>query len=379
MAYIDKYGVRYSDDKRILERCPSDFRGDYVIEKGTEIIDSCAFENCIGLSTIIFPDSLKDIGELAFHQCAGLRLLSIPASISYIEGGAFEGCYGLSLVKFDGKVEYIGEGIFEDCWDLTQICVPKGAKDLYQLKFDDAKVLEGCSHARIYDDRQSIISEFVSKSKECKFTLPAGCVPFTMPPAGVELPIDIYNAFILYGVKIPDNLWSYSGRRMHNHIRMFYYEKIGTLTPRKGCYYIVDCTNQEKTLAYYTYNLDLHSDDLYSVPISEIFSLELVCVNLKPLFNFVSESVDKKRKIENGEFICVEDVSVVENEYKGKVYNSYKVKWYIDEPRCDEMYRDSGYTREEAEEASWYALTGGQRGDYPGEFGADDMYDKLGF
>ncbi len=36
MAYIDKYGVRYSDDKRILERCPSDFRGDYPGEFGAD-------------------------------------------------------------------------------------------------------------------------------------------------------------------------------------------------------------------------------------------------------------------------------------------------------------------------------------------------------
>ena len=32
--YTDEYGVEYSDDKKTLVKCPSDFQGEYVIPDG---------------------------------------------------------------------------------------------------------------------------------------------------------------------------------------------------------------------------------------------------------------------------------------------------------------------------------------------------------
>ena len=34
MAYIDKHGVEYTDDKKTLIRCPQDFEGEYIIPDG---------------------------------------------------------------------------------------------------------------------------------------------------------------------------------------------------------------------------------------------------------------------------------------------------------------------------------------------------------
>ena len=31
MAYIDKYGVEFSDDRKTLVKCPKVFKGEYII------------------------------------------------------------------------------------------------------------------------------------------------------------------------------------------------------------------------------------------------------------------------------------------------------------------------------------------------------------
>ena len=81
MAYIDKFGVEYSDDKKKLVRCPKDFEGEYVIPEGTETIDCEAFFGCTGLTSIIIPNSVTSIGDEAFDGCTGLTSLTIGARI----------------------------------------------------------------------------------------------------------------------------------------------------------------------------------------------------------------------------------------------------------------------------------------------------------
>lgn len=36
MAYFDKYGVEFSDDKKQLIRCPENYEGSYTIPNGVE-------------------------------------------------------------------------------------------------------------------------------------------------------------------------------------------------------------------------------------------------------------------------------------------------------------------------------------------------------
>lgn len=74
MAYIDKYGVTYSDNKKTLVKCPQDFQGAYVIPDSVTTIEEWAFEHCTGLTSVIIPDSVTEIGDYAFDGCSGLDL-----------------------------------------------------------------------------------------------------------------------------------------------------------------------------------------------------------------------------------------------------------------------------------------------------------------
>ena len=43
MAYFDKYGVEYSDDKKTIIRCPETLTGEYTILEGVSKIEIFAF------------------------------------------------------------------------------------------------------------------------------------------------------------------------------------------------------------------------------------------------------------------------------------------------------------------------------------------------
>ena len=78
-------------------------------------IGSCAFENCIGLTSIKLPDGVRRIGVFAFRGCSDLEEMNIPGSVTDIDDGGFEGCSSLKSLHIPAKLTYIGGGAFEGC------------------------------------------------------------------------------------------------------------------------------------------------------------------------------------------------------------------------------------------------------------------------
>ena len=124
MAYIDKYGVEFSDDRKTIVRCPEDFQGEYVIPDSVTSIGMKAFTDCSLLSNIEIPNSVISIGEYAFSRCTGLSGVTIPNSVISIERCAFSHCTGLTSVTIPDSVTDIGEYAFSECNKLKTIIIP---------------------------------------------------------------------------------------------------------------------------------------------------------------------------------------------------------------------------------------------------------------
>jgi hypothetical protein len=83
-----------------------------------------AFRNCIGLSSVVIPDSVTSIGDYAFGSCASLLSVVIPYSVTSIGYYAFGSCGRLSSIFIPDSVTFIGPSAFYYCASLVTFVIP---------------------------------------------------------------------------------------------------------------------------------------------------------------------------------------------------------------------------------------------------------------
>lgn len=96
-----------------------------------------AFIDCINLTEVIIPETVKYIGAAAFWNCNRLASLNIPQSVRNIGNEAFGFCDSLTEVFIPETVYDIDGAIFPGCNNLQSIVVADGNK------FYDSR--EGCN------------------------------------------------------------------------------------------------------------------------------------------------------------------------------------------------------------------------------------------
>lgn len=99
-----------------------------VIPEGVEEISASAYEKLSSLSEIVFPSTLKKIGEKAF---AGTNLTSVelPKSLEVIETQAFSFCRSLSALDVNEGLRIIGQQAFEGC-PIEDVYIPASVESI---------------------------------------------------------------------------------------------------------------------------------------------------------------------------------------------------------------------------------------------------------
>lgn len=120
-------------------------------------IDSWAFSDCTGLTSISLPASLTEISSSAFSDCTGLTSISLPASLTTIGEGAFEGCKSLTSITLPANLTKIDKYTFSDCTGLTSITLPANLTQIGEYAFYDcgglaSAVFEDKNYWKVYDD-----------------------------------------------------------------------------------------------------------------------------------------------------------------------------------------------------------------------------------
>ena len=76
-------------------------------------VDIYAFE-CCDMTTIVFPDTITEIGPYAFSMCKKLESVTFPDSIKKVSFQAFKDCPALKTINFPDHLVETGDYTFEN-------------------------------------------------------------------------------------------------------------------------------------------------------------------------------------------------------------------------------------------------------------------------
>ena len=98
-------------------------------------INTFAFNDCTGLTSVTIPESITSIGNWAFSGCSGLTSVTIPEGVTAIGQGTFSECSGLTSITIPNNVTTIGDFAFFDCSDLTSVTIPNSVTAIDSFAF----------------------------------------------------------------------------------------------------------------------------------------------------------------------------------------------------------------------------------------------------
>ena len=110
---------------KLIVSCPATVIPDSVTAIGDAAFDA-AFFDYAGLTSIVIPESVVEIGKYAFSDCTGLTNITIPEGVKKIESYAFSRCTGLTSIVIPSSVEEIESPLIPYCDNITELRVAEG-------------------------------------------------------------------------------------------------------------------------------------------------------------------------------------------------------------------------------------------------------------
>ena len=111
-----------------------------TLPSGLKFIGDCAFKGT-AIESIVFPDSLYSIGDSAF-SVTPIKNIDFPSALNNIGSYSFENCLGLTSVVIPDSVEYMFEGAFYGCKNLKSATIGKKVDQIYDSTFSNCTSLE---------------------------------------------------------------------------------------------------------------------------------------------------------------------------------------------------------------------------------------------
>lgn len=106
-----------------------------------EKLESETFMGCGELTTVILPESLKEIGYAVFYECLSLTTVNLPQNLTKIGNYAFRFCRYVSSYNFPTTLETIGMHAFINNFSLTEIVLPENLQSIGDGAFKNCNIL----------------------------------------------------------------------------------------------------------------------------------------------------------------------------------------------------------------------------------------------
>ena len=105
-----------------------------IIPNSVKDIEDGAFMYCSKLASVTIPSSVTSIGNSAFLGCKALTSVTIPDGVKYL-AGTFNGCSSLTSVHLPKYLTHIGPNIFYNCSSLTSVTIPNSVIEISSAAF----------------------------------------------------------------------------------------------------------------------------------------------------------------------------------------------------------------------------------------------------
>lgn len=120
-----RLGLEVIERSHLRTRCYFKIPSSLIIPESCKNIGSSAFENCISLKEVVISGSVEWIGKYAFEDCWWLRKVVIPGNVKIIEDNAFWGCEEATIMIMNKSSEkdfkYLGRKAFSDCKEVSYV------------------------------------------------------------------------------------------------------------------------------------------------------------------------------------------------------------------------------------------------------------------
>lgn len=110
------------------------------IGDGVTTIGMAAFQGCSALTSVRFPNDLKNIGTGAFDGCKSLTEITLPRYLTALGIGAFQSCTSLKNITFPEGLTNVSMGSFSRCSSLEEITLSSTVKSIGPSAFSGTKL-----------------------------------------------------------------------------------------------------------------------------------------------------------------------------------------------------------------------------------------------
>ena len=141
--YSSEAGVLYNKNKTELIAIPYDITSLKIANTIETIPTRICFENT-NIKELVIPESVKIIEEHAFYGCTGIESIIFEgAGLERIERGAFWNCTSVKNdIVFPSTLKFIGDHAFCQAYELKSITIPGSVKEIGADAFVSCKKLE---------------------------------------------------------------------------------------------------------------------------------------------------------------------------------------------------------------------------------------------
>lgn len=143
-------------------------------------IGDSAFSECIYLTSITIPNSIKRIGNKAFFMCDDLSNVIIPNSVKSIGNLAFGYCIRFKKIIIPSNVSIIESAPFYSCINLTSIVVEE-ENPVYDSRNNCNAIIDSKTNTLIQGCKSTIIPNSVTSIGEYAFGVCVGLTSITIP------------------------------------------------------------------------------------------------------------------------------------------------------------------------------------------------------